>query len=361
VPDPWEAQGLRAFEQGTQVVFGLGRSERGGHLRLMRPFITEKPCLVCHEAQGYKEGEIRGGISVSVPMAPFWAGASKMLVMVIISHGFFWILGIAGIGVGTARLRRQFSQRVRAEEALRESVRLADQERERAKAAEAKARLIQGLAHEVRNPLFAIKVNAAALEKAASALPDTARNIGFVQGHVARLEALMRDLLELVNAPSETEMVECRLGDAVDTAVSDVVSRTPEASGRIVVEMPAGTCTQQSIPERIEKALVLLIENALQNSSPGDRVWIRAGRSGNHAVLEVVDEGSGIAETVREHLFEPFVTTHTGRRGLGLVLAKDYLASIGCTIEAANNDPPPGATFTVTLPLPAAGEEEGLS
>lgn len=41
------------------------------HLRLMRPLVTEEPCLKCHARQGYRKGETRGGISVSVPMAPF--------------------------------------------------------------------------------------------------------------------------------------------------------------------------------------------------------------------------------------------------------------------------------------------------
>lgn len=355
-PDPWETEGLRAFEQGAQVVSRLEGVGNSSHLRIMLPFVTEKTCLACHEAQGYKEGEVRGGVSISVPMALFRAATSPMLVKVAITYGILWIFGLAGIWAGAGHLRREFSQRMQVEEALRESVRQAGQARERSLAVQATARLIQGLAHEVRNPLFAIRVNAAALEKIASLPPDTARNIGFVKEHVARLDFIMRDLMELAQAPSKEERTECRLKEAVDAAVSEIVNQNPDASGRITVEVPESPCTFQCIPERLQRALAFLIENALQNSPPQGRVWVRASRSDGNALLEVVDEGAGIPETVREHLFEPFVTSHIGRRGLGLALARHYLESTGCTLEAANNEPPPGATFAITIPM---GEEEG--
>ena len=120
-PDPWEAQGLKAFEQGTREVYRLEGSGRGAHLRLMRPFLTEKACLGCHQAQGYKEGDILGAISISVPVASFWVISRSHQENIALAHLLLWIVGLAGIGVGAARLRKQIAERGRAEEALRNS------------------------------------------------------------------------------------------------------------------------------------------------------------------------------------------------------------------------------------------------
>ena len=68
-PDPWERGALKAFEGGVKEFCEISSIGGQQYLRLMRPFITEQPCLKCHARQGYKIGDIRGGISVSVPLS----------------------------------------------------------------------------------------------------------------------------------------------------------------------------------------------------------------------------------------------------------------------------------------------------
>ena len=242
---------------------------------------------------------------------------------------------------------RDITDRKRAEAELRH----AELEREKARGSALVAQLVQGLAHEVRNPLFAININASVVEKKASAIPEVAQSIGFVKEHVGRLNSLMSDLLQLGHRPEARECVEFFLRDVAEDAVLKVENSTPEASGRVLVEAPEIPFTLQAFPDRLTRVLVLIIENALQNSPGESRVRVRVSRSDGQALVDVVDLGSGIPEKIRGRLFEPFVTTHTGRRGLGLALAKHYVESMGGTIEAANNDPGPGATFTVKLPV----------
>ena len=71
--DPWEAEALRSFGRGQAETSSIEPLGGQPHMRLMRPLVTEKSCLRCHEEQGYRIGDIRGGISVSVPMAPLQA------------------------------------------------------------------------------------------------------------------------------------------------------------------------------------------------------------------------------------------------------------------------------------------------
>ncbi len=85
-PDDWERSALLAFEQGVKEVSDFVDFQGKSHLRWMQPMITQKPCLKCHEAQGYKEGDVRGGLSVSVSMAPYLAIESKEKKMLLLTH-----------------------------------------------------------------------------------------------------------------------------------------------------------------------------------------------------------------------------------------------------------------------------------
>ncbi len=120
-PDAWEASALRALEQGQAVVSSIETLHGQKHMRLMRPLITEKGCLKCHAVQGYKEGDLRGGISVSVPMAPLWANMLGHMVSVTINYVLIWLLGLGGIGIGALCLERRVRDRDRAREKLAQS------------------------------------------------------------------------------------------------------------------------------------------------------------------------------------------------------------------------------------------------
>ncbi|QEM70193.1 response regulator [Geobacter sp. FeAm09] len=72
----------------------------------MKSLFAEKPCLKCHAPQGYREGEVRGGLSVSVPLEPIYALMRVEMRGVYINHAVIWLLGLVGIGFGTRRLGR---------------------------------------------------------------------------------------------------------------------------------------------------------------------------------------------------------------------------------------------------------------
>jgi len=103
-PDAWEAKALKACEAGAPEVSEVVQMAGEPYLRVMHPFRTEKSCLKCHAAQGYKEGDIRGGICVDVPLAPFFAPVRSQTFTLAASHGLIWLLGLAGIVVGNRRL-----------------------------------------------------------------------------------------------------------------------------------------------------------------------------------------------------------------------------------------------------------------
>ncbi len=120
-PDAWEAASLKAFEGGGEEVSEPAAIDGVPYMRLMRPLVAEASCLKCHGKQGYREGEIRGGITVSVPMAPLRAAMRPYHDAVVMGHALLWLFGLGGVGIAAGRLRKQVRQRKEMEGALRES------------------------------------------------------------------------------------------------------------------------------------------------------------------------------------------------------------------------------------------------
>lgn len=134
-PDQWERAALGKFEHGVAEVMSVDPVEGIDHLRLMRPMIVEIGCLKCHADQGYSVGDIRGGISVSVPMTSYVAVRDKTIHRQIATHGLTAILGWIGITVCLVILKRRSEQRLLAENALIKSEHLLREAQNTAKVA----------------------------------------------------------------------------------------------------------------------------------------------------------------------------------------------------------------------------------
>ena len=121
--DAWEAAALRAFEKGAREVVQVVTDRGEPALRLMRPFVTETSCLKCHAAQGYREGDIRGGLSTSVALAPYYAAARQEDRTDIFFHALLLVAGLGGIVGGHHFLRRAIRAQEGAHLALAETER----------------------------------------------------------------------------------------------------------------------------------------------------------------------------------------------------------------------------------------------
>lgn len=113
-PDAWERGILERLEAGTTEVSEV--KEIGGkqYMRFMRPLVTETACLPCHASQGYKIGDIRGGISVSVPLEPILASLYKDQLALISTHAFLWLAALFGLIMGALHLSRRMAERDQA-------------------------------------------------------------------------------------------------------------------------------------------------------------------------------------------------------------------------------------------------------
>lgn len=115
-PDAWEAEALRTLERGHGVTATFAGSGGGATFRYMAPLVTEKPCLQCHEHQGYRVGDIRGGISVMMPVGTLLSSSRTQRNRIAGTHGAVWLLLSLLTVLGLSRLRTQMLSLKKAKE-----------------------------------------------------------------------------------------------------------------------------------------------------------------------------------------------------------------------------------------------------
>jgi PAS domain S-box-containing protein len=106
-PDLWERNALQEFEHGEKEISAITDISSEPYMRIMRPFRTEQACLKCHGHQGYRVGDIRGGISVAVPLRPHLDAEAKEQRALLLSHMFIWFIGTGGIMLFSRNIQRQ--------------------------------------------------------------------------------------------------------------------------------------------------------------------------------------------------------------------------------------------------------------
>ncbi len=228
----------------------------------------------------------------------------------------------------------------------------------RAEKLETAFKITQGLAHEVRNPLFAIQVNLSAWAKSRASGGEGDPHVTYVLDHVKRLARLLSSLMELGYSLEKEELADVMPAVLLEEAWTLARAECPGREVQLIVDPSPSPAPVRVAASRMMKALVHLLANAIEVTPEGKPIHVSTRREKGNCVLMIRDEGPGISSGIAAHLFDPFVTTRTGRPGLGLALARHTIEVHGGTITASNNDPRPGATFTVTLPT-ASPEQDG--
>lgn len=250
-----------------------------------------------------------------------------------------WLAGESGVGpraptvveLPELRLRARFVQPATVDSGefliFLEDQRALDERAQQLKLA-SMGRLTASIAHEIRNPL-------AAISHASQLLVEDAQDAGLqrlaaiVRENTARLNRLVDDILRVARR-------EAPLGDAIelgpflDQWLQEFVRDRPQVKGRIALQA-AGDAEVKFERSHLRQVLYNLVDNALRYASeaPG-AVRLRVEREGGRTALWVLDDGPGVADSVRASLFEPFHTTHTSGTGLGLYIAREFCVANQC-------------------------------
>ncbi len=120
-PDEWERIALKEFQGGVKEVSKFTEVNGHPYYRYMAPMITKTSCLKCHGHQGYKVGDIRGGVSISVPMMPYLNNQKRQMITWGVSLLILWIIGILGLSTATKSLKLRIKERDHAETELQKT------------------------------------------------------------------------------------------------------------------------------------------------------------------------------------------------------------------------------------------------
>ncbi|WPD21753.1 MAG: PAS domain S-box protein [Candidatus Electrothrix scaldis] len=118
-PDQWEINAIKSFAKGAEEAVEIQDIDGHPFLRLMRPMWMTKGCEKCHGHLGFKEGDLRGGVSIAVPMAPYLQVVKKKINILILLYSVIWISGLVGIYFIFSRSKIYAIEKNRSEESIR--------------------------------------------------------------------------------------------------------------------------------------------------------------------------------------------------------------------------------------------------
>ena len=215
--------------------------------------------------------------------------------------------------------------------------------------------LATGVAHEIRNPLAAIKFRLFSLQDSlTSGVADT-EDLQIIDAEINRLERIVQDFLRFAR-PSEPEMG--KVSSAHLLAEIQVLLRGQFEKQSIQLEVEVSEeVSLRADKEQLKQVLINLAQNAAESVQKNGTVTLRARqgvtRSADGAqpvgILEVADTGPGIPPEVESRLFDPFFSTKQGGTGLGLPIAARIIEKHGGSIQYQTQRNR-GTTFSVALP-----------
>jgi signal transduction histidine kinase len=210
------------------------------------------------------------------------------------------------------------------------------------------------LSHELKNPLSAIKT---LVQLAARSVQDaqSRERLEVVEGEIRRMQQILQDYLSFSRPLEKLHLEDVALAGVADDVLALVAGRAAEA--RVALRR-RGDARALADPRRLREALLNLLVNALEASSPGGRIEVELGEHAGAARVVVRDSGRGMPEDVLARIGTPFFTTREEGTGLGVALARATFVHHGGTLEYASR-PGDGTTATATLPIPAARRLDG--
>ncbi|HSN81849.1 MAG TPA: ATP-binding protein [Polyangiales bacterium] len=213
-------------------------------------------------------------------------------------------------------------------------------------------RMAAHVTHEVRNPLSSIGLNVDMLgDEIRDAGPESERLLESIQQELERLESITEEYLRLARLPEPTLSPEDPTHLLRDTA--EFVRREMSASGvELRLDLSSHLPAVAMDEPQLRQALLNLLRNAREAMPDGGVAKLEATRYDGGVRIQVHDEGAGIAEEEREHVFDLFYTTKERGTGLGLPLTQQIVVAHGGHI-ACKPRLPHGTTFEVWLPAAA--------
>jgi signal transduction histidine kinase len=204
-------------------------------------------------------------------------------------------------------------------------------------------RVAAGVAHEIRNPIAAMRLRAeTGLE---GAPPRQGRALTAIIAQVDRLETFVAKIVSGAKGGALNPS-SINVADFLRASAESV--REHAEAGAVVIDVKAEPIQATFDPEQMRTAITNLLANAIDASSPGSRIDVLAEPQGDVIVFRVRDHGHGVSPEMRDRLFEPFATDRAEGAGLGLATVREIAKAHRGVVRLV--DAEEGATFEMILP-----------
>ena len=236
-----------------------------------------------------------------------------------------------------------------------------EQELEVSRRLAAVGRLTAGVGHEVKNPINAMVVHLELLRskletagEGRSFLLGAQRHVEILAGEMERLDRVVQTLADFTR-PMELRIEELDLRQVVEAVVELTAVEMKERNIDFVCRLQPGVMVRAD-GELLRQALLNLVLNGSQAMPTGGRLRIGLNREKEMAIVEIADEGEGIAPELMPRIFDLYFTTKPSGSGIGLAMTYRIVQMHGGSMEAEST-PGAGAVFTIRLPAVRAQAE----
>jgi signal transduction histidine kinase len=228
---------------------------------------------------------------------------------------------------------------------LREAQRVSNElslELARAERLTALGRMSAGLAHEIRNPIGAMRLQAenALSKNSAEAYQKACREM---LQNISRLDDLLERLLAIVRLDRLTPK-----STKIRAWIEDCLKPFKTAVSELGIQVEPESTEWSFDEQQLSRALHNLVANAVQHTPPDGWVKVTAAMENGQLEISVEDSGPGVPDELKEKIFEPFVSSRSEGSGLGLAIARQIVEAHGGTLCCVNGRK--GARFEIRLP-----------
>jgi signal transduction histidine kinase len=244
-----------------------------------------------------------------------------------------------------------------ADSANRMTAQLARREAERDAAEGARRDLVAAVSHDLRTPLTSLRLLAEAIEDEVGDRETRRRYLEQMSVHIRSLSGLIEDLFELSRIEAgdiQWSLQQVRIDELVEETVDAMRPQADAKRIAVSASLPADLAPVRANPEKLQRVLFNLIQNAIRHTPADGSVTVMAESREASVEVEVADTGEGLAPEERERVFEPFyrggngAARSGGGTGLGLTICRAIVEAHGGQIWLA--DSPRGARVRFSLP-----------
>jgi signal transduction histidine kinase len=225
--------------------------------------------------------------------------------------------------------------------------------------------LVLGIAHEIRNPLNAIRLNVHTVgqvfrDEAALSDSEIATMLDEMEGEVARLETLMREMLGFARSgPKNAPPID--VAEEIHRTLTLLRTNLEQREIDAHCDFDDAPCMVAIDGTRLRQVLFNLLNNAIEALAEGGNIEIVVRSIRSSVEITLADDGPGIAAEDRERVFVPFFSTKASGTGLGLALARKFIEEAGGAIHCEENPLGRGGYFKIVLPAISVAALETVS